>query len=90
MFTLPAKADPAGRVDSAERSHHPPKVEELTSMQFPTCAPHTRCDPFVSLEGTDKPFFLELRTHTNHERKLRTLAQRQFHFATKNYRLRSD
>ena len=90
MVTLYPKADPAGRVDSAERSQRAPKIEELSSTEFPTRAPHTVCEPFASLEGTEKPFFPELRVHTSHGQELRTLLQSQIHFATKNYRLRSD
>ncbi len=66
------------------------KKTELNIIRLPSLDNATRCAAFTTLDISEKPFFPDMKVHTNFGQEVRELSQREIHFASKDYRLRSD
>ncbi len=72
-------------------THAPEPRAELRSLRLPNRSEaHQSCGGFTSIDGAQRPFFPEIKAHTNLGLPLRALSQTQIHFASRDYRLRSD
>ena len=68
----------------------PERRAELRSLQLPNLHEAQRRGEFTSIDGAQRPFFLEIKAHTSLGLTLREISQTQIHFASRDYRLRSD
>jgi len=66
------------------------KKPELGVIRLPSLDNAARCAAFTTLDISEKPFFPDMKVHTNFGQEVRELSQTQIHFASKEYRLRSD
>lgn len=88
MLTLLPQARPEDPDSSVESPLRAP--QELQDIRLPSLEESKRCGAFISLDAVPKPFFPDIKAHTSLGLELRELSQAQIHFASKDFRLRSD
>lgn len=91
MVTLVPHAQP-DTLDAAVDSRRPgaePR-SDLGAARLPAIDESKRCGAFTTLEAAERFFFPDIKAHTSLGQELREISQTQIHFASKEYRLRSD
>lgn len=91
MVTITQHPQGRNRDTSVEQAPPAPTGRStLREIRLPTIQEPKWCVAFSSIDATEKPFFPDVKAHTSSGQELRSLAQTQIHFASKEYRLRSD
>ncbi len=84
-----SKLNPSGS-SILHRDHVMQTQADLGAVRLPQLKNTSACLGFISLDSLSKRFFPHIKAHTSVGQELRTVSQTQIHFASKDYRLRSD
>ncbi len=93
---VPLVAHLAQLKDRTQHSRNEPRQlpdqEESQSLsaQLPSLPSDSRCRAFTSIEREQRAFYPDIKVHTSDGQELRGIPQTHIHFASKEYRLRSD
>jgi hypothetical protein len=91
VVTLVPHAQP-DKLDAVVDSQLPGAEQrsDLGTGRLPASDESKRCGAFTTLEATKRFFFPDIKAHTSLGHELQDISQTQIHFASKEYRLRSD